>query len=103
MRKKVPQLPYNFTDSEMTALFAAIDKLPENKIEPYLNQIVPTLFRLTYTCNGVRRVKPRCRLVGGAVLSGRKTGRDFRVGARKNGSFSQGGWAYRFPVAQDGH
>lgn len=43
-------IPYNFTDLEMTALFDAIDKLPADKGEPYLNEIAPTLFRLTYTC-----------------------------------------------------
>jgi len=43
-------IPFNFTDSELLSLFAAIDKLPPNKNEPFLNQIAPTLFRLTYTC-----------------------------------------------------
>lgn len=43
-------LPYNFTDSELTALFAAIDELPAVRGEPFLNEIAPTLFRLTYTC-----------------------------------------------------
>jgi integrase len=47
---RTQNIPYNFTDAEMTALFAAIDKLPADKGEPYLNLIVPTLFRLTYTC-----------------------------------------------------
>ena len=43
-------LPYNFTDSELTALFAAIDRLSSDRGEPFLNEIAPTLFRLTYTC-----------------------------------------------------
>jgi len=43
-------IPFNFTDSELTSLFAAIDKLQADKKEPFLNQIAPTLFRLTYTC-----------------------------------------------------
>jgi len=43
-------IPFNFTDSELAALFAAIDKLPADKGEPFLNEIAPTLFRLTYTC-----------------------------------------------------
>jgi integrase len=43
-------IPYNFTDSELSSLFAAIDRLPANKNEPFLNKIAPTLFRLTYTC-----------------------------------------------------
>ncbi|GHV36793.1 integrase [Clostridia bacterium] len=42
--------PYIFTDSEMTELFAAIDALPPFRDEPYLTEIAPTLFRLTYTC-----------------------------------------------------
>jgi integrase len=43
-------IPFNFTDSELTALFSAIDRLPAGKGEPFLNEIAPTLFRLTYTC-----------------------------------------------------
>jgi integrase len=43
-------MPYIFTDSELAALFAAIDKLPATKSEPFLNEMLPTLFRLTYTC-----------------------------------------------------
>ena len=42
--------PYIFTDDELTALFAAIDKLPPKESEPYLTEIAPVLFRLTYTC-----------------------------------------------------
>lgn len=41
---------YLFTDSELTALFAAIDLLPPTKKEPFLDEIAPTLFRLIYTC-----------------------------------------------------
>jgi integrase len=43
-------IPFNFTDSELTSLFAAIDKTPSDKREPFLNRIAPVLFRLTYTC-----------------------------------------------------
>lgn len=43
-------IPYNFTNAELTSLFAEIDKLSADKCEPYLNEIMPTLFRLTYTC-----------------------------------------------------
>ena len=45
-----PRPPYVFTDDEMTALFAAIDKLKPTESEPYLNEIAPVLFRLDYTC-----------------------------------------------------
>ncbi len=41
---------YLFTDSELTALFRAIDQLPPTKKEPFLNEIAPTLYRLIYTC-----------------------------------------------------
>lgn len=41
---------YLFTDSELTALFTAIDLLPSTKKEPFLDEIAPTLFRLIYTC-----------------------------------------------------
>jgi integrase len=43
-------MPYIFTDSELTSLFAVIDTLPATKSEPFLNEMLPTLFRLTYTC-----------------------------------------------------
>ena len=45
-----PNIPYNFTDSELSSLFAEIDRLPSGRDEPFLNVIAPTLFRLTYTC-----------------------------------------------------
>lgn len=41
---------YLFTDSELAALFKAIDILTPTKKEPFLNEIAPTLFRLIYTC-----------------------------------------------------
>ena len=47
---KSKALPYVFTDTELAALFKAIDALPPKKNEPFLNEIAPTLFRLTYTC-----------------------------------------------------
>lgn len=47
---KSRSVPYLFTDSELTALFAAIDRLPPTAGEPFLNEMVPTLFRLIYTC-----------------------------------------------------
>jgi len=42
--------PYMFTDDELSSLFAAIDRLPPLKGEPFLAEMLPTLFRLTYTC-----------------------------------------------------
>ena len=53
-----PNIPYNFTDSELSSLFAEIDKLPSRRNEPFLNVIAPTLFRLTYTC-GLRPSESR--------------------------------------------
>lgn len=47
---KSRSVPYLFTDPELTALFAAIDRLPPTTGEPFLNEMVPTLFRLIYTC-----------------------------------------------------
>ncbi len=47
---KHPKPPYIFTDGELSALFAEIDRLEPHKNEPYLVEILPTLFRLTYTC-----------------------------------------------------
>jgi len=45
-----PKPPRIFTDDEMTALFGAIDELGPTMSEPYLGEITPVLFRLTYTC-----------------------------------------------------
>ena len=42
--------PYIFTDDELTALFAEIDRLPPSGNEPFLHEVVPVLFRLLYTC-----------------------------------------------------
>jgi integrase len=42
--------PYIFTDAELSALFAAIDKLPPDAAEPNAAEIAPVLFRLIYTC-----------------------------------------------------
>lgn len=42
--------PYIFTDSELSALFTEIDRLPPDKSEPFLLEIAPVLFRLIYTC-----------------------------------------------------
>jgi len=43
-------LPYNFTDDEIAALFHAIDRLSEDRREPFLHVIAPVMLRLTYTC-----------------------------------------------------
>jgi len=48
--KKSRSIPYIFTDEELEKLFETIDILPATKSEPFLNEIAPTLFRLTYTC-----------------------------------------------------
>lgn len=42
--------PHIFTGMELTALFASIDRLLPTKAEHFLHEIVPTLFRLIYTC-----------------------------------------------------
>ena len=41
---------YIFTDSELTDLFAEIDKLSVIASEPFLNVVTPVMFRLIYTC-----------------------------------------------------
>jgi integrase len=65
---KSKAVPYIFTDAEMSALFAAVDLLPPKKSEPFLNEIVPTLFRLTYTC-GLRPNESRELLAENVDLS----------------------------------
>jgi integrase len=47
---RTTNIPFNFTDAELTSLFSAIDKLPAVKSEPFLSKMAPTYFRLTYTC-----------------------------------------------------
>jgi integrase len=41
---------YVFTDDELRRLFIAIDDMPENKAEPFMTDVLPVMFRLTYTC-----------------------------------------------------
>mgnify|MGYP002869702773 FL=1 len=41
---------YIFTDAELAALFASIDRLPPTKNEPFMDRIAPVMFRLIYTC-----------------------------------------------------
>ena len=51
LRANIPGfIPHNFTDDELAALFTEIDRLPANPNEPFLTEIAPVLFRLTYTC-----------------------------------------------------
>lgn len=45
-----PSSPYIFTDDELTALFYEIDRLKPTMNEPFISEIAPVLFRLTYTC-----------------------------------------------------
>lgn len=41
---------YIFSDSELTALFSEIDRIPKCKKVPYSDLMLPVLFRLIYTC-----------------------------------------------------
>lgn len=42
--------PYIFTEAELTFLFQAIDTVQPTRAEPFLNEMLPVLFRLTYVC-----------------------------------------------------
>jgi len=46
----IKQPAYIFTDDELSALFLAVDKTKPSKKEPFLNEILPILYRLIYTC-----------------------------------------------------
>lgn len=64
---------YLFTDSELAALFQAIDRLPPIPKEPFLDKIVPVLFRLIYTCGlrpneGRELLKENINLETGEIL-----------------------------------
>lgn len=64
---------YLFTDTELMALFSAIDQLPPTKKEPFLNEMVPTLYRLIYTCGlrpneGRELLTENINLETGAIL-----------------------------------
>jgi len=43
-------MPYMLTTEELRALFAAIDKIKPSSRHPYLPIILPTMFRLIYSC-----------------------------------------------------
>lgn len=65
--------PYNFTDSELTGLFAAADMLPVCESEPFIHEIAPVLFRLIYTCGlrpgeGCNLLTENVRLNSGEIL-----------------------------------
>lgn len=49
-REKGQFLPYMFTVEELRALFAAIDKVKPSLCHRYLPLILPTMFRLIYSC-----------------------------------------------------
>ena len=49
-REKGRFLPHMFTTEELRALFAAIDKVKPSLRHPYLPVILPTMFRLIYSC-----------------------------------------------------
>lgn len=75
-------IPHNFTDDELTALFTEIDRLPVNPNEPFLTEIAPVLFRLTYTC-GLRPNEGREILTenvdlntGEIIITNTKRGKD---------------------------
>jgi len=50
LKKKSAFTPHLFTDTELTALFEAIDTLSPNAKLPFIHVIAPVLFRLLYTC-----------------------------------------------------
>jgi integrase len=79
---KPGSIPHIFTDDELTALFAEIDRLPANPNEPFLAEIAPVLLRLTYTC-GLRPNESREMLAenvnldtGEIVITNTKRGKD---------------------------
>jgi integrase len=77
-------LPYIFTDSEITALFEAIDSLPPTESEPFLNEIAPVIFRLIYTCGlrpneGRNILKENVNIETGEILIDRTKNRKERI------------------------
>ena len=70
--------PYIFTDAELTALFQAVDTVLPTRAEPFLNEILPVLFRLTYTC-GLRPNEGRGLMCENVNL---KTGEIFITGTK---------------------
>jgi site-specific recombinase XerD len=49
---------YLFSDKELRRLFNAADKFPARREQPFLPEIIPVMFRLTYTC-GLRPSESR--------------------------------------------
>jgi len=50
MSKTEQYKPYIFTDAELKALFFATDTGFKTKNAPYIQYVLPVIFRLTYTC-----------------------------------------------------
>ena len=50
MKAVKSQPAYVFTDSELAALFKAIDKTEATNKEPFLHEVAPVIYRLIYTC-----------------------------------------------------
>ncbi len=70
------KVPYNFTDDELAALFNAIDALPAENSEPFVDEVAPVLFRLIYTCGlrpneGRELLKENVNIITGEVLIAR--------------------------------
>lgn len=51
-------VPYIFTDTELSQLFAEIDLMQPSNAHPYKHEVLPVMFRLIYTC-GLRPVEAR--------------------------------------------
>ena len=49
-KEKGQFLPHMFTADELRALFAAVDKIKPSLRHPYLPIVLPTMFRLIYSC-----------------------------------------------------
>lgn len=51
-------VPYIFTDTELSQLFAEIDLMRPSNMHPYKHEVLPVMFRLIYTC-GLRPAEAR--------------------------------------------
>jgi integrase len=71
---------YVFTDSELAALFRAVDNIQATTSAPYIGLIAPVMFRLTYTC-GLRPNESRELLIENVDLD---TGEVFITKTKKH-------------------
>ena len=66
--KRIQYVPHIFTDQELRAFFAEIDRCPVNRHSPARHVVIPVFFRVLYCC-GLRLSEARCLKVADVDLT----------------------------------